>query len=110
MDPLRMVRLVTASSPMEAKVLAARLGAEGIVWELRGSVDGPLALGPIEVLVDANELASARELLLIDDLESSFADGPEDAAHVTTGRDVLWVGLVLLLVVLFAMARMATRV
>lgn len=101
---------MTASSPMEAKVLVARLGAEGIVWELRGSVDGPLALGPIDVLVDANELDSACELLLIDDLESSFADEDHEPAYVTTGRDVLWLGLVLVLVMLFAMARMATRV
>ena len=105
-----MVRLKTASTPMEAKVLVARLGAEGIVWELRGSVDGPLALGPIEVLVDANELDSARELLLIDDVESSFADEAGEPAYVTTGRDVLWLGLILLLVMLFAVARMATRV
>ena len=104
-----MVRLVTAS-PMEARVLTARLGAEGIIWEVRGSVDGPLALGPIDVLVDADEFDAARELLLIDELESSFASAPDELAHVTTGRDVLVVALVLAAAVLFAIARMAARV
>jgi hypothetical protein len=105
-----MVRLVTASSPMEARVLTARLGAEGIIWEVRGSVDGPLALGPIDVLVDIEEFDTARELLLIDELESSFAVTADEHAHVTTGRDVLVLGLVLVAVVLFAIARMAARV
>ena len=47
-----MVRLATVQSGFEAKVLAARLGAEGIVWELRGGVDGPYPMGPVTVLVD----------------------------------------------------------
>jgi hypothetical protein len=46
-----MVPLTTAATPFAARVLAAHLGAEGIVWELRGSVDGPYPLGPVEVLV-----------------------------------------------------------
>jgi hypothetical protein len=69
---MRMVRLTTARSPMEAKIIAARLGAEGIVWELRGSVDGPLAVGPVDVLVDQDGFESAKELMMIDDIESAF--------------------------------------
>jgi hypothetical protein len=95
---------------MEAKVLAARLGAEGIVWELRGSVDGPFALGPIDVLVDADAFDSAREMLIIDELEDSFAVRPDEPAHVTTAKDVLWLAAILVLVALFAIARMAARV
>ena len=71
-----MVRLTTAANAMQARIIAARLGSEGIVWELRGSVDGPLALGPVEVLVDADGFESAAELMLAADVESAFdADG-----------------------------------
>ena len=69
-----MVRLATVQSGFEAKVLAARLGAEGIVWELRGAVDGPYPMGPVTVLVEEHELDVARELLLVDEVESSFDD------------------------------------
>jgi len=104
-----MVRLVTARSPMEAKVLAARLGAEGFVWELRGSVDGPLAMGPIEVLVDEEDLPTARELLLVDEVEASFLD--HDAprpAHRT--RELIVAAVVVALLVLFAIVRTTARV
>jgi hypothetical protein len=103
-----MVRLMTAANAMQARIIAARLGSEGIVWELRGSVDGPLALGPVEVLVDADGFESAKELMLAADVESSFdVEGQE--AHVTTGRDVLWAALALVALALFAIARMASR-
>ena len=105
-----MVRLVTAANAVEARIIAARLGAEGIVWQFRGSVDGPLALGPVEVLVDAEGYESARELLLTDDVESSFDEVAAVPTDRTTGRDVLWVALVVLLLLLFAFARMAARV
>jgi hypothetical protein len=72
-----MVRLATVRSGFEAKVMAARLGAEGIVWELRGSVDGPYPMGPVIVLVDEHDLDVARELLLADDVESAFDEGAD---------------------------------
>ena len=105
-----MVRLVTAANPMEARIIAARLGAEGIVWQFRGSVDGPLAVGPVEVLVDAEGFESAKELLLTDDVESSFVDSPMLPTQRRTGRDLLLLALVLALLLLFAFARMAARV
>lgn len=95
---------------MEAKLIAARLGAEGIVWELRGSVDGPFALGPIDVLVDADDIDDARALLLIDELEATLAPRPEHETHAMSVRDVLVVGVVLALVLLFALARMGARI
>jgi hypothetical protein len=67
-----MVRLLTAANAMEARIIAARLGSEGIVWELRGPVDGPFAIGPIEILVDAEGLEAANEMMLAADVESSF--------------------------------------
>ena len=101
-----MVRLMTAANAMQARIIAARLGSEGIVWEFRGSVDGPLALGPVEVLVDAEGLATAKEMLLVDDVESAFATEPQPARETTT-RDVMWVVVALVGLILFAIARMA---
>jgi len=100
-----MVRLMTAANAMEARIIAARLGSEGIVWEFRGSVDGPLALGPVDVLVDAEGFETAKEILLVDDVESSFATEPQ-VVRETTMRDVLWVALALVGLILFAIARM----
>lgn len=64
---MRMVRLVTVHDGFEAKLLAARLGAEGVVWQLRGAVDGPYPMGPVDVLVEDDRLAEARELLALPD-------------------------------------------
>jgi hypothetical protein len=58
-----MVPLTTTTSPVVARVLAAHLGAEGIVWQLRGNVDGPYPVGPIEVLVTAEDVERAREVV-----------------------------------------------
>jgi hypothetical protein len=101
-----MVWLMTAANAMEARIIAARLGAEGIVWEFRGSVDGPLALGSVEVLVDADGFEFAKELLSLDD--GDVREGRE--VRETTGRDVLWALLALVALALFAIARIASQV
>lgn len=103
-----MVRLTTAATPMEARILAARLGSEGIVWEFRGSVDGPLALGPIDILVDADGFEVARGLLLADEIESSFGDVPsEERLDRKPARfPELWLAAIVIVLVLFAVARM----
>jgi hypothetical protein len=62
-----MVLLTSTTSPFAARVLAAQLGAEGIVWELRGNVDGPYPVGPVEILVSADELEEARLIVGLDD-------------------------------------------
>jgi hypothetical protein len=61
-DPLRMVRLATVPDPFSARVLAARLGAEGLLWELRGG-DGPYPIGPVHVFVPERDLRAAQEVL-----------------------------------------------
>jgi hypothetical protein len=63
MADVQMVRLLTTSGSFEARVIAARLGAEGVVWELRGGHDGPYPMGPVHVYVDERDLDVARELL-----------------------------------------------
>jgi hypothetical protein len=69
---LRMVPVLRAEGTFHARVVAARLGSEGIVTQLRGNVDGPYPMGSVEVLVPSGELEAARELLLADEVESSF--------------------------------------
>ncbi len=78
-----MVPVLRADGTFHARVVAARLGSEGIVTQLRGNVDGPYPMGSVEVLVTEDDLESARELLLADEVESSFDEvdgedlGPE---------------------------------
>jgi hypothetical protein len=61
-----------------ARVIAARLGADGIVTELRGSVDGPYPIGDVSVWVREEDAESARELLLVDEVESALELAPHD--------------------------------
>jgi Putative prokaryotic signal transducing protein len=73
-----MVHLTTVGSTFEARVVMARLGAEGILTELRGARDGVYPLpGPVELLVIADQADEARELLLADQVEALF-DEPEE--------------------------------
>jgi hypothetical protein len=106
-----MVRLTTCGDAFEARVLAARLGSEGIVWSLRGGQDGPFAIGAVDVLVDFEDYEDARQLL-ISDAEWQNDVAPVDAApeRETTGRDVLVVLAVIVGVLLFAVLRMGMKV
>jgi hypothetical protein len=63
MADVRMVRLLTTLDQFEARVLVARLGAEGILWELRGGHDGPYPMGPVHVYVEADDLSRAQDLV-----------------------------------------------
>ena len=86
-----MVRLATVTSSFHARVIAARLGVEGMVIELRGNVDGIYPIGDVHVFVDEDDLASAQELLLIDEVESAF-DDPYDSVDWAAPRE-LWIVL-----------------
>jgi hypothetical protein len=76
-----MVRLATVNTTFHARVIAARVGAEGIVTELRGNLDGPYPMGDVHIYVAEDDLPSAQELLMADEVESAFddADEPVDA-------------------------------
>ena len=63
-----MVPLIRVHDSFYARVLAARLGAAGILTQLRGAMDTPYPAGPVEVLVSAFDLSDARELLLVDEV------------------------------------------
>ena len=70
----RMVRVRTVAGPFHARVLAARLGADGILTELRGNVGGPYPVGETSVWVPEGEAEVARALLLADEVEVGFVD------------------------------------
>jgi Putative prokaryotic signal transducing protein len=98
-----MVSLTTVANPVAARILAAHLGAEGIVWELRGNVDGPYPLGPVEVLVAADDLDMARQVVVEQEIaEDEAADDEELAAEDATARRSSarnrWLPLALLLI------------
>jgi hypothetical protein len=63
MADVRMVRLLSTLDQFEARVLVARLGAEGILWEMRGGHDGPYPMGPVHVYVEADDLSRAQDLV-----------------------------------------------
>ena len=77
---MRMTHLTTATGEFHARVLAARLGSEGIWTELRGAMGGPYPLGgPVQVLVSEDDLGPARELLAADATEAVLAGQVEAA-------------------------------
>jgi hypothetical protein len=96
-----MVTVARVASGFHARVLAARLGSEGVVTQLRGGgVDGPYPMGAVEVLVDEPDLELARELLLVDEVESAFDDDPDGFDADACARPVpvsLWIAVVLVL-------------
>jgi hypothetical protein len=92
-----MVHLTTASGSFHARVLAARLGADGILTELRGDAAGPYPLHhEVEVLVPVDDLDVARELLLVDDIEA-----PTDRLARPSARRA-WVLVAVLVLLSFA--------
>jgi len=68
-----MVHLRTVPDAWQAKVIAARLGSEGILTHLQGGVAGPYPFGTVSVLVEAEQADLAAALLLADEVESAFA-------------------------------------
>ena len=99
-----MVRLATVRSTFHARVIAARLGAEGIMVQLRGNVDGVYPMGDTHVYVEADALDTAREVLLVDEVESAFDEDGDGEFDGAAPRE-LWVFLVavvLLAAVVFA--------
>ena len=77
MPGANMVHLRTVNTAFHARVIAARLGADGIPTQLKGSVDGPYPLGDVSVWVAREDAESAQELLLADEVEAAF-DLPEE--------------------------------
>jgi len=93
-DHLRLVPLATGLTPFEAKVVTARLGSEGFIWQVRGVLDSVYPVGTIEVLVVESEVDDARALLAIssdgydDDSAAYFGMGADD--QDPQGRPASW--------------------
>jgi hypothetical protein len=107
-----MVRLTTVGDPIEARIIAARLGSEGVLWELRGGIDGPYPMGPFHVYVAEPDLATAHEVLTpaedADDVDTD--QDPLGAGDAHDGRAPLALWLIVLAIVAmaaFGIARVA---
>ena len=62
-----MVHLLSVHDEFHARVIAARLGSDGILTELRPPLGGPYPLlGEVQVYVGEGDLLLARDLLLAD--------------------------------------------
>ncbi len=82
---LRMVHLRTVPDAWQARVLAARLGSEGILTEIRGNLYGPYPFGPSYVLVEAAKAPLAAQLLMADEVEAALSP-PQPAATDAASR------------------------
>ncbi|MCL4448388.1 MAG: hypothetical protein M1483_08840 [Actinobacteria bacterium] len=61
---MELVNLTCVGSSFEAKVVAARLGAEGIIVELRGAIGSIYPVGgPVEIYVEADKKEMATQIL-----------------------------------------------
>jgi len=73
-----MVYLTTVGGAFHGRVVAARLAAEGVPAQLRGSSDGPYPLpADVEVLVPEELVGLAREILLADAVDAAFIEAEE---------------------------------
>jgi len=106
-----MVHVRTVSTAFHARVIQARLGADGIPAQLRGNVGGPYPFGAVSVWVGEDDAADAGDLLLADEVEAAFDVDPSDedgpAIRVVSRRWPLrrvlaTIGLVLMLVAAFS--------
>ena len=84
---VEMVRLLTTLDQFEARVLAARLGAEGVLWELRGGHDGPYPMGPVHVFVEASDLEAAIKQYAATLADLAGSPPVLDLAHLGMGPD-----------------------
>ena len=107
-----MVHLLTVAGAFQARVVAARLGSEGIVTSLRGAVDGPYPFGDVRVFVDADDMELARQLLLADEVEDALTDVDVDVDDGTGPRRIagLPAWLAILAVIFVAVASSLARV
>ena len=96
-----MTQLTCVAGSFRARVLAARLQAEGIDAQLRGSVEGPYGftvgdMARVDVYVPEAELDDARYVLLVDEVDAAMAASSEwwDAGAPRPPRRRPWLGWV----------------
>ena len=86
MSPAPLVHVRTVPTTFHARVIAARLGAEGILTQLRGNVGGPYPIGDVSVWVAEEDADVASELLLADEIEAAFDVHPDDMEPSPSSR------------------------
>jgi hypothetical protein len=81
-----MVVVATVSTRFEADMLAAKLGAHGVLWEVRSRELVPVShpIGFLDVMVPVEEEEQALEVLAPDALPVMRADGTTDEDHRPT--------------------------
>ncbi len=78
-----MVHLLSVHDEFHARVIAARLGSDGILTELRPPLGGPYPLkGEVRVYVGEGDLSLAQQLLLADQADESNGNDPSGEPHV----------------------------
>jgi hypothetical protein len=94
-----MVVVATASTRFEAELYAAKLGAHGVLWEIRSRELVPTThpIGWLEVLVPVDERDDAAEVLAVSD--ESVTDAPPGRTRLSPGLRILRVALAAGLVV-----------
>ncbi len=110
-----MARLTTVGGSFAARVLEARLAAEGITVRLRGCLEGPYQftvgdMSRVDVFVPADELDDAKLVLLVDEVDAVLDLPPQREAPRDDrwGERALWVVLVaVLLLGIVPIVRMA---
>ncbi|MGZ4692633.1 MAG: hypothetical protein ACXWBN_10560 [Acidimicrobiales bacterium] len=60
---VRMLPVATVAGGFEAKIVVARLGAEGVLCQTRGDSESVYPFSRVEILVPEDEVDLARELL-----------------------------------------------
>lgn len=99
-ERVRMARLTTVGGSFAARVLEARLVAEGITVELRGAVDSPYQftvgdMSRVDVFVPEEELDDAKLVLLVDEVDSVLDLPPQrEAPPDPWGDRAFWVVVV----------------
>jgi len=75
-----MVVVATVSTRFEAEMLAAKLGAHGVLWEIRSRELVPTThpIGFLDVMVPVDEREVAQDVLAPDELPVMRADGTTD--------------------------------
>ena len=85
-----MVHLTAVGGSFHGRVLVARLGAEGILAEVRGAVDGPYPnVGSVDVWVEQDQAEAARQLLLADAVDAAFDDNFATGDFDPSGQAVI---------------------
>jgi hypothetical protein len=88
-----MIHIRTVSSLFHARVIQARLGADGIPAQLSGNVGGPYPFGTVSIWVDVADADEAGDLLLADEVESAFDLDPASDLDGASDDDWPWDGL-----------------